>query len=198
MSIAAIENDSSWDVLLRAWEELGVPDGWRAEIIGEGITLVPPPKGGHNEIVACIQDQLHEVKARGGVGLPRCGIYNNTDVRIPLLGQLYIPDLVILPRPLTKRGEEHSAEDALIVVEVTSKRNADTDRKAKRWGYAHGPVPLYLLADRWDEEGPTVTLFSEPEGGTYRTIKRVPFGEAVTVPEPFGFELDTSEFPTDE
>ncbi|MFI9275073.1 hypothetical protein ACIGXM_30820 [Kitasatospora sp. NPDC052896] len=50
-------------------------------------------------------------------------------------------------------------------------------------------------AHRFDAEGPTVTLFAEPEGGTYRRSTRVPFGQPVALPEPFGIELSTEAFP---
>lgn len=195
MSVAALEEQSRWEFLLRAWEDLDAPEGWRAEIIGEDLVLVPPPSDDHNEIVESIQEQLYEIKASGGAGMPRCGLYNTTGVRIPLIGQLYIPDLVVLPKPLPSRGNDHSAEHALLVLEVTSPKTAEADRKTKRWGYAHGPVPLYLLVDRLDEEGPTATLCSDPENGTYRTIHRVPFGEPIELPPPFSARIDTAEFP---
>ncbi|MFC7744083.1 Uma2 family endonuclease [Nocardiopsis composta] len=104
----------------------------------------------------------------------------------------------MLPGPLRERGAEHSAADALLVVEVASPGNADRDRKTKLWGYAHGPVPLYLLIDRWDpvQGEPAATLYSKPVNGRYTNVQRVPFGEAVKLPEPFGFDLDTAEFPS--
>ncbi|WP_412077248.1 Uma2 family endonuclease [Streptomyces xanthophaeus] len=55
------------------------------------------------------------------------------------------------------------AAEALLVVEITSKSNAEDDRKKKLWAYAHAPVPVYLLIDRFDEHGPTATLFTGPE-----------------------------------
>jgi Uma2 family endonuclease len=62
-------------------------------------------------------------------------------------------------------------------------------------GYAHAPVPLYLLIDRYDEDGPAVTLSSDPLDGHYQRTMRVPFGESVELPEPIGLTLDTSDFP---
>lgn len=50
MTAAAIEPEPGWDYLRDAWQELDVPEGWRAEIEGGAITLVPPPDPGHNLI----------------------------------------------------------------------------------------------------------------------------------------------------
>jgi hypothetical protein len=55
-------------------------------------------------------------------------------------------------------------------------------------------VPLYLLIDRFDEDGPAVTLFYDPVDGHYQHVVRIPFGEKVSLPEPFGIDLDTGGF----
>lgn len=34
---------SHWEVALRAWEELDLPEGWRAEIIEGDIKIMAPP-----------------------------------------------------------------------------------------------------------------------------------------------------------
>lgn len=36
--------DRAWEYLLQTWRELDVPEGWRAEIDGGRITLVPMPR----------------------------------------------------------------------------------------------------------------------------------------------------------
>ncbi|GAA1120749.1 Uma2 family endonuclease [Nocardiopsis metallicus] len=92
---------------------------------------------------------------------------------------------------------EQLIKDAILVVEVTSKSTAQKDRKPKLWGYAHTEVPLYLLVDRWDPESAKgeVTLFSAPEGGRYTRSLRVPFGEGIELPSPFGLLIDTGAFP---
>ncbi|MFH9425845.1 Uma2 family endonuclease [Streptomyces sp. NPDC017529] len=72
---------------------------------------------------------------------------------------------------------------------------AKTDRTKKLWAYAHAPVPAYLLVDRFDEHGPTTSLFTEPQNGAYKHAERAPFGEAVELPGPFFGTLHTAPFP---
>ncbi|GAA1110299.1 Uma2 family endonuclease [Nocardiopsis composta] len=204
MHVAEVESDvnhsSPWDVLLRTWEELDLPDGWRAEISQGGVLLLPPPGDDHNDIVETVQRNLYQQILLSSGEVSRFRVHQTADLRVLPLGTLFVPDLLVLPGPLRERGAEHSAADALLVVEVASPGNADRDRKTKLWGYAHGPVPLYLLIDRWDpvQGEPAATLYSKPVNGRYTNVQRVPFGEAVKLPEPFGFDLDTAEFPLPE
>ncbi|WP_121188055.1 Uma2 family endonuclease [Nocardiopsis sp. Huas11] len=205
MSIAEAEAEaetvdtvpSHWEVVLRAWEQLDLPEGWRAEIIEGDIHIVTPPKDEHSEIIDQLQTRLFREKFRDGSRIGECTVHQNIDLRIPESGSLYIPDLVVLPGSVMDRGPEHSASDALLVVEVTSRSTADRDRKAKLRGYAHAQIPLYLLVDRWDPATGRgeVTLFSGPENGTYTSVVKVPFGKDIHLPEPFDLTLDTSGFP---
>ncbi|GGR70118.1 hypothetical protein GCM10010252_05340 [Streptomyces aureoverticillatus] len=54
-------------------------------------------------------------------------------------------------------------------------------------------VPVYLVLDMQAEE---ITAFWDPSPKGYQSRTTVPFGKALHVPEPFGFELDTSGFLT--
>ena len=77
-----------------------------------------------------------------------------------------------------------------LVLEVTSSR-PDLDRNAKRRAYAQAGIPLYLLVDR---EHRRVTLFSHAAYGDYLQTYKVPFGDKLELPDPFGFALDTASF----
>ncbi|MFE9565758.1 hypothetical protein ACFYM0_32130 [Streptomyces sp. NPDC006487] len=66
---------------------------------------------------------------------------------------------------------------------------------ANLWAYAGSPVPVYLLIDRFDEHGPTASLFTEPQNGAYKHAVRVAFGDELRLPEPFALTLDTGSFP---
>ncbi|MET8948241.1 AraC family ligand binding domain-containing protein [Streptomyces sp. NPDC004542] len=52
-------------------------------------------------------------------------------------------------------------------------------------------IPFYLLVDR---DAASVTLFGIPEDDTYREHRTHPFGKPVALPEPFAFDLDTTDF----
>lgn len=191
MSTAPVLPRSTWDQLVEAWRELDVPEGWRAEIIEERIVMTPPPGRPHNRIASRL------TKALARIIPDDWDIYQTEGVSVPLRSSLFIPDLMVIPQdrmPADDDPEPTPAERALLVVEITSKGNADTDRKTKLWSYAHAGVPLYLLIDRFADGGPAVELYIDPDGGAYQESHRVPFGKPIPLPEPFGFELTTAEF----
>ncbi|MEU6734605.1 Uma2 family endonuclease [Streptomyces physcomitrii] len=199
MTAAMVEHDQAplggeWEYLLQTWRELDVPEGWRAEIDEGQIALVPPPHGHHNAIAAQVQRHLYR-------SLPEdLEIFQTLGVHIPDVERLYIPDLVVMPEILVlerdpENNDPYEAAEAELVVEITSKGNARTDRTRKLWAYAHAPVPLYLLIDRFDARGPMVTLYSDPQNGTYKHADVTPFGRPLTLPAPFHATLPTEKFP---
>ncbi|MEV7615800.1 Uma2 family endonuclease [Streptomyces sp. NPDC089799] len=184
----------TWEYLLQSWRELDVPEGWRAEIDRGQIHLVPPPHRHHNGIAARVQRALY------GVLPPHWEIYQTLGIHIAALDKLYMPDLVVVSSEVVEEVEAEvsdpvDAAEALLVVEITSKGNAEDDRKKKLWAHARAPVPVYLLIDRFDAHGPTATLFTEPQNGAYRHADRVAFGDELVLPKPFGLKLDTRHFP---
>lgn len=191
MSTATVDVPDGGERWLRAWREMDVPEGWHAEVIYPGsITVTPPPSPAHNLIAGRVHQALVQVLPAGA------GVYQTLGVRVEALDRAYIPDLVVVGEAaLREAASEISAEDVLLAAEITSRDNADHDRKAKRWGYAHGQVPLYLLIDPWAKPEPTATVFSEPAQGDYRRRLQVPFGECLPISAPFELELDTSAFP---
>ncbi|MEV0259450.1 Uma2 family endonuclease [Streptomyces sp. NPDC050732] len=199
MTAAPVEHDTapdprSWDVLLQAWRELDVPEGWHAEIDEGQIALVPPPHRHHNGIADALQRVLYRSTP------DELGVYQTLGLHIAPLGKLYVPDLVLAPRKTVDAADPDvndplDASEALLVVEITSQSNAKDDRTKKLWAYGHAPVPVYLLVDRFDEYGPTVTLFTGPQNGAYKHAERVPFGESLKLPDPFAATIDTAGFP---
>ncbi|QDY77458.1 Uma2 family endonuclease [Streptomyces qinzhouensis] len=187
-----MSHDEPWDTLLETWRGLDVPEGWHAEI-GEGqIHVVPPPHRHHNHIAMEVLDALYEGKPRD------LGVHQTLGLHIPALDRLCIPDLVVVPRELTAAKDTNApvdAGEALLVVEITSRGNAEVDRVKKLAAYAQAGIPTYLLIDRFDPHSPSSTLFTEPRGGVYLLTRRVPFGEQLQLPKPFNVKIDTSAFP---
>ncbi|WP_313884386.1 hypothetical protein [Streptomyces tropicalis] len=80
---------------------------------------------------------------------------------------------------------------------VTRRSCQAANRRSRDSSYAQAGVPFYLLIDNFAPGGPTITLYGEPQGDVYRVLQAGEFGDAIALPEPFGFELDTGEFPVD-
>ncbi|MEW2390407.1 Uma2 family endonuclease [Streptomyces venezuelae] len=194
MSALTFGHDSgqSWDDLVRLWEEMDWPEGSKVEIVEGVVTVSPSPSNEHNIIAEKVQRCLYSV-------LPDdWGIYQTLSLAVPSRLGMFIPDLVALPvAEVEGPGTHVPAGAAELVVEVTSPSNARHDRVSKPAAYAAAGIPLYLLIDRWAPGGPTITLYGEPRGDVYRTLQACKFGEPITLPAPFGLDLDTSAFPCD-
>lgn len=184
------DTGTSWDEAVRIWEESDVPEGCKVEIIEGIVTVAPPPSNAHNAAAADLQQLLYTKIPDG------CAIVQAQGVTIPGKAGLYIPDLAVVPREVLETpGYRIPAEEALLVVEITSRENANHDRVTKAHGYAQAAVGLYLLLDPWHSGKPTATLFGEPEGGVYRMLQKVEYGGVLTLPEPFDLKIDTGIFP---
>jgi Uma2 family endonuclease len=111
--------------------------------------------------------------------------------------RFFIPDLAVA-RP----GADSAAgfrERIALIAEITSPEHPDTvehDRETKPREYARAGVPLYLLVD---QELGTWTLHELIEGWPrYRPADEGaygPDGRGVKLPLPFGFTLDTTQWP---
>jgi Uma2 family endonuclease len=191
MTAMAHEPLTPADVLLEGFLALDTPDGFRAELIEGEIVGTPPPDGDHEDCIELIVEQVYEksrtrmqfsgnkgLKLSGGDGCPKDRV---------------IPDGTFAPRALRLyRGADPWMPRAgvAMVLEVTSTR-PQADREAKRRCYARGGIPLYLLVDR---QAASITLFSDPEKNDYREQCTRPLGKPLTLPAPFDFDLDTTDF----
>ncbi|SMF13843.1 Uma2 family endonuclease [Streptomyces sp. Amel2xC10] len=194
MSALTVGHDpeQSWDDLVRFWEEMERPEGSKVEIIEGVVTVSPAPSCRHNDIAERIQRRLYSV-------IPDdWGIFQTLAIAVPSRLGLLIPDLVVAPRPVNPEAENYVPAGVVeLVVEVTSMKNARHDRVAKPAAYASAGIPLCILVDRWSPEGPTATLFGEPQGDVYRPLSVAKFGEPLALPAPFDVTIDTAEFPAD-
>jgi Uma2 family endonuclease len=183
-------DDYSWDDLVRIWEQTDVPKSCRVEIIEGIITVAPPPANRHNATAERLTRQLYKA-------IPEdWGIYQTLGVSVPNREGLYIPDLVVVAESALERpGNYVPLSEAELVVEITSRRNANNDRVEKLKGYASAEVPLYLLLDPCHSGRPTATLYGEPRKGMYSVLETVKYGDPIQLPSPFDLTLDTSTFP---
>ncbi|GAA1958948.1 Uma2 family endonuclease [Kitasatospora viridis] len=184
-------------------EYLHVPDdGTRVEVIGGEFVVSPAPVYPHAGILTDISDAFGFAK-RIDPGF-RWRSVQTVNLDLISIGDGYIPDMVVVDREtdLQSRADEvlHVYPEQLqLVVEVTSQSNARSDRepvldrRPTKWsGYARCGVPFYLLVDR-DPRRPGVTLFGAPDraAGRYEVLESWKLGDPLTVPEPFGVEIDT-------
>ncbi|AEW96146.1 MULTISPECIES: Uma2 family endonuclease [Streptomycetaceae] len=196
MSALAVEHGpgsgNGWDEVVRIWEETDAPEGCKVEIIEGIVTVAPSPSNEHNDIA----ERLHGLLYRSIPADRDWGIYQTQSISVPERVGLFIPDLLVLPRAVLRQpGNVVPAGAAELVVEITSRRNANHDRVDKLHGYASAEVPFYLLLDPWHSGRPTATLHGEPRKGKYTVLDVVKFGDPLHLPAPFDLTIDTSVFP---
>ncbi|WP_328428131.1 Uma2 family endonuclease [Streptomyces sp. NBC_00443] len=191
MTAMAHEPLTQEEVLLEGFLALDTPEGFRAELIEGEIVVTPPPDGDHEDCIGLILEQVYlnsrtRMQFAGTKGLILPGSGGGQKDRV-------IPDGTFAPRELRLyRGADSwmPCDGVTMVLEVTSTKPR-ADREAKRRCYARGGIPLYLLVDR---EASSITLFSDPEKDDYREHCTRPMGKPLSLPEPFGFELETADF----
>jgi Uma2 family endonuclease len=159
--------------------------GDRVEII-EGVIDQVPPTWDHETAAEDIREQLRErVRALDCIA-------GSGNLDLPGSRNWYVPDLAVVPRAVARRAGALVPDQTLLVVEVTSDSNGDTDRVVKRRRYAEYGAPLYLLVDRQER---VCTLYAAPGPLGYTSVEGPhPFGTAIRLPDPFGIELATDRF----
>ncbi|GAA1980404.1 Uma2 family endonuclease [Kitasatospora viridis] len=161
-------------------------EGDRVEIV-EGVIQQMSPRWGHERPIALIRRQLEARVEELGC------VIGSGDIDLPGSSNWFIPDIAVVPFELTENDAGSLVpSQTLLVVEVTSESNGDTDRLVKRRRYAEYGAPLYLLVDRRER---TTMLFAEPGPlGYTRVSGPYPFGTPIELPEPFGLVLSTEKF----
>jgi Uma2 family endonuclease len=167
----------------------------RVEYVDEGVLLVMNPPGlEHRRIVRSMVASI--VRAHKTLTPTDWPVYSNTfQWDLPDgSGRFYIPDVVVLDRDAETREEERAA--IALVAEVTSPTSPNTvlnDRETKPSEYAKAGIPLYLLLD---QEFARWTLFALAEGWQrYQVAAGGKYGEQIPLPPPFGFAVETSDWP---
>ncbi|WP_370421913.1 Uma2 family endonuclease [Streptomyces sp. QH1-20] len=159
--------------------------GDRVQIV-EGVIEMMCPSWGHETAADQIRNQIAPKVAELGC------VSGSGNLDLPGSSNWYIPDVAVVPKALAKDAPALLPDQTLLIVEVTSDSNGDTDRIVKRRRYAEYGAPLYLLVDRQEK---SCTLFAEAGKLGYTKVNGpLPFGTPVHLPEPFDLTLDTSEF----
>ncbi|MER6351928.1 Uma2 family endonuclease [Streptomyces sp. NPDC001634] len=159
--------------------------GDRVQIV-EGVIQQLVPSWDHEGVADQIRRQLVPALDRLGCSA------GSGNLDLPGTSNWYVPDLAVVPREVTKGTGALVPGQTLLIVEVTSESNGDTDRIVKRKRCAEYGAPLYLLVDRQER---SCTLYTAPGRLGYTEVKGpLPFGTPVPLPVPFGLEIDTSEF----
>ncbi|MFJ4618333.1 Uma2 family endonuclease [Streptomyces sp. NPDC088812] len=191
MTAMAHEPLTQEEVLLEGFLALDTPEGFRAELVEGEIVVTPPPDGDHEHYISRIVRQTikwsrTEMDFSGNKGLKLKKAEGCPKDHV-------IPDGTLAPAALQLyRGADSwmPCQGVALVLEVTSTKPR-ADREVKRRCYARAAIPFYLLVDRDISE---ITLLSDPKQDDYRRRCTVPFGKPLTLPEPFAFDLDTSDF----
>ncbi|MER5773096.1 Uma2 family endonuclease [Streptomyces sp. NPDC002039] len=157
--------------------------GDRTEIV-EGIITQVTPSWDHERAAKIVRRQIEARVDELGC------VEGSGNLDLPGSSNWYVPDIAVVPDDLAQGGKALVPDQTLLIVEVTSECDAETDRVVKRKRYAEYGAPLYLLVDRVEK---SVTVSCEPSGlGYTRTDGPHPFGTPVRLPEPFDLELDTT------
>ncbi|MBC2904985.1 Uma2 family endonuclease [Streptomyces cupreus] len=180
---------SQTEVTLEEFEAFDAvaPEGLHVELINGRVLVTPAPDGDHDENVMAIGDQVRAYD-------PELRMYQERGLVVPAYraGRARV-DGAVAPVGYF-RGQPSWADPVgvLLVVEVTSgsQKDADIDRVDKRDAYAQAALPVYLLVDRHRGE---VVVHWDPEGGRYQHSEKAVFGAKLRLPDPFGFDLDTSD-----
>ncbi len=177
----------SFESLLRALDELDVPDGYKAEIIRGNIVVSPWSKGYYHRVMRLVCEQIEpHLPAEHSVS---CGPFLYV---FPGDERAYGPDIHAAHEHAFETTGNHLNGEALsFVAELTSASTRDDDLTDKVRTYGRAGVPVYLLLDMQEEQA---TVFSTPSVKGYEARETRPFGEKLSIPAPFDCTLDTSGF----
>ncbi|MGW2558382.1 Uma2 family endonuclease [Streptomyces sp. NPDC001514] len=171
------------------FEELArrAPETVSLELIDGKLKVKPVPDGDHGEMILWLLRQCIQQR-------PELNLYPEQGLLVPTYraGRAK-PDGALAPVDyFAGHGEWADPAGVLMAVEVLS-YDSDTDRRdrrEKRTGYAAAEIPVYLLIDRDDH---TLTVFSQPENGTYQQHPTYKYGDTVTLPTPVDIILNTEK-----
>ncbi|PBC87059.1 Putative restriction endonuclease [Streptomyces sp. KS_16] len=153
--------------------------GDRAQIV-EGVIEPVSPTWDHETTAETIRDQIR-ARARELDCVTGSG---NLD--LPGSSNWYVPDIAVVPAAVAKGAGALLPSDTLLVVEVTSESNAESETPSVR-----GVRGAALPTGRPSRAFGNSVLGAMPT--RLHTSRRPhPYGTTVRIPEPFGLDLDTN------
>ncbi|WP_194813679.1 Uma2 family endonuclease [Nocardia sp. XZ_19_385] len=165
-------------------EQVESATGLRVQILGGNLVMSPPRRGVHAGTIRRIRQQIEPRIPQG------LAAFENTSIPIPDDHDDYCtPDLIVLPESWEDDDEwladAADVELAVEVISMSEKARLITDKNG--W-YAVAGVKMLLVID---PRLGTWALHTDPEDGVYRGNLCGTFGDTITLPEPFGFDLDS-------
>ncbi|QGV79963.1 Uma2 family endonuclease [Streptomyces ficellus] len=186
--MADSNDERTLDDMFEALERMGVPEGYKAEIVG-GHIFMSPQRDTHWDIILDIVEQLRTKHPRKRI---------KSDVRIDYPGHLngFATDVTLVAEGATRddKGLWHY-QDVEFVAEVISRSTSMNDYGPKKDAYAAAGVPAYLIVNPYTGK---CVLHTTPKDGAYPEPERFGFGKPVDLTDtPVGLVLDTTDFPRD-
>ncbi|MEU2787497.1 Uma2 family endonuclease [Streptomyces sp. NPDC007100] len=184
--MTAVDDRPATHPLVAFFEDLEVPEGFKAELLRGEIVMMAGPDMIHNRIVQSVADQIPS---------DRWERLQTQDVGILEEASEPQPDLVVLELDAgPESGRLMPTEVITMLVEVVSKTSIDRDYRVKRNIYAAGKIPAYLVIDPVMAQ---CVLLTEPTGSgedaDYAVQRITKFGDPVPL-DLLGVELDTGKF----
>ncbi|MBB6553150.1 Uma2 family endonuclease [Nonomuraea rubra] len=134
-------------------------DGNRYELFNGSLLVSPAPSPVHQDVIFRLQMILHRTVPSHLKVLSTVNVRSSDK-------DLYIPDLVVVPRERFKSVRlMFPPEDVLLAVEVVSPSTKTRDRATKVGAYAEAGIPTYWRVE--PTEGPTLYVY-ELDGECYR------------------------------
>jgi Uma2 family endonuclease len=170
--------------LEHVYASLDVP-GHRVELLDGQVTVSPTASRLHSRIVQRLQEALW-----GRIQEHGWELHTNLTLHVAVTRERLVPDLWIC-RPDAPAFDENEVygQGALLVAEVVSSSSRHRDLVEKARAYAQAGVPLYLVIDPYVKPAALV-LHSNRRDNAYRSLTQAQAGKALTLPDPFGVELD--------
>ncbi|MGW0590401.1 Uma2 family endonuclease [Streptosporangium sp. NPDC002607] len=172
------------------FESLPPIRGLRAEVVDGNLIVSPSATPRHARIARCLSRALIPVEDKNDWE----SFSGDVDICVEGPRDTIVPDYCLVPVDAPLWGDREILSSGLILVaEIVSPGSMEMDRATKPRIYAGCGIPIMLIVDPVASP-PAVTVLSDPEDGSYRTMTHTEMGKPLRIPSPVDFDLDTSIF----